>query len=858
MTYESQLPHERIDPIPNEPVDAVPDLWNPRYQQADENFANLDARQQAVEQEIAGARAGEDSLPDAINKIVEQIGGISGTLSGLASPTSIQNAVNLDWLYRGRRLAFELFATGYELRNHPAVSIVSGISGDDSLDVESTEGIKVGEDYILFDGEETALVRVTAVHSGQRLRLADNLSRAWGAGAVLTGSTLASRAEGGVDAPVGAQWVSRAVNLGDDRTARAVVIRRTLNAGEVRLYFRDAYATTWTERPWSVRRSGGGTTGVPAGMADYEYVVPMRGDGFLRIEVEGEEMTIRHIVALGAGTELGGYVNPSMRPDAPGIANPAHEAIDVTERPTLTASGYNSPAGNGFATTQFQVSASSGFSSILHDSGEVSALTYAMPAGVLAEGTAYYVRARVRDVAGLQSDWSLVSSFTTKSSFAYVQTPIITTPTNGQLDVPEQPTLQSSAFAVHGDPDTHAASQWQVRLSAGTWATPLHDSGESASAKTSYSLPAGVLSAGQTQYVMRVRHKGATHGWSEWSSDVSFTTKQQFAQILGIVQTSTGGGAGAWQRVDEHFNAMTTNAATFNNHPTYAGVVPQTIDGQSMIRIPRFYVKKGSVPSGTHAGKRYWMISDQPAAGFSLHPAFMLSGNPIEQFWVGKYQAVADGSKMGSTAGKTPLVSIDFPTMQARATARNVAGVSGFQLWDIYQLSAIQMLALIEMGGSDSQTLIGQGHVSGGSAENVDSTTVAQATWRGIVGLWGNVWQMVDGLQTDGSSRYRVWDKNGSRSYLTTTKTAPSSGWAVTMSVESGVDYDLSDIFAPSTTNSTQSNGSYGDYFYQNPNCVAYTGGNWGSGANAGLFTLRVYYAASDAYSYLGGRLAKV
>ncbi|WP_248431483.1 hypothetical protein, partial [Escherichia coli] len=81
----------------------------------------------------------------------------------------------------------------------------------------------------------------------------------------------------------------------------------------------------------------------------------------------------------------------------------------------------------------------------------------------------------------------------------------------------------------------------------------------------------------------------------------------------------------------------------------------------------------------------------------------------------------------------------DFPTMQTRATNRNTGGVTGFGLWNIYQLSAIQTLALIEIGGSDSQTLVGQGHVSGSSALAVDNATVAQASWRGIVGLWGNV-----------------------------------------------------------------------------------------------------------------------
>lgn len=853
------LPHNTITPIPNNEPDAVPSLWNTRYQEIDENFDNLDGRTEAVENEIAAARAGEDSLANTINAIVTQIGGISGTLNGLASPTSVQNAVSLDWLYRNRRIAFELFAAGYNLQNHLGVSVVAGIMGDDSLDVADTTAVKVGEDYLLSDATDTALVRVIAIHSNTRLRLAANLSRNWGATAKLTGSTLVARPEGGVDAAIGAQWVSKAINLGEDNTSRAVVIRRSLNAGEARLYFRDAYTTNWTERSWSVRRSGGGTSGVPEGFADYEYVIPMRGDGYLRLVVDGEAMVIKHVVALGGSTGQGGYVNPLMRPNAPTISSPATGATNVIETPTLTASNYVSPAGNAFATAQFQISTSSTFASVLHDSGEKSAMTYSVPAGVLAVNTTFYVRARVKDVAGLVSDWATITSFTTKASYAYVNTPTVTTPTNGQTEVPEQPTLQSSAFATTGGADTHASSQWQIRLAGGTWAAPLHDSGASTTNKTSYTVPAGVLVAGQTQYVMRVRHTGTGLGASEWSSDIAFTTKQQFAQIIGIVCTATGGGAGTWQRVDENFAAITTTAATFNNHPTYAGVVAQTIDGQAMMKVPKYYLKTGTVPSGTYAGKRYWMVSDQPVSGFSVHPAFMNAGAQIDQFWVGKYQGTNDGgTKLGSVAGNTPLVSIDFPTMQTRANNRNTGGVTGFGLWNIYQLSAIQTLALIEMGGSDSQTLVGQGHVSGSSALAVDNATVAQASWRGIVGLWGNVWQMVDGLQTDASSKYKIWDKNGNKTYQTTSLTAPTSNYPITMATATGTDYDLATVFAAETTNATAGNGTYGDYFYQSPSCVAYHGGYWSPGAHAGLFSLYVHSAASYSTTTLGGRLAKV
>ncbi|WP_281982941.1 Ig-like domain-containing protein [Azonexus hydrophilus] len=852
------LPNQSITPIPNNEPDAVPSLWNVRYQEIDENFASLDQRQTSTENEIEAARAGGDSLAETINAIITQVGGISGTLNGLASPTSVQNAVTLDWLYRNRRIAFELFAAGYNLQNHLGVSVIAGIMGDDSLDVADTSGVKVGEDYLLSDATDTAMVRITAIHSGTRLRLAANLSRNWGATAKLTGSTLVARPEGGVDAAIGAQWVSKAINLGDDNTSRAVVIRRSLNAGEARLYFRDAYTTAWTERSWSVRRSGGGTSGVPEGFADYEYVIPMRGDGYMRLVVDGEAMVIKHVVALGGGTGQGGYVNPLMRPNAPTISSPASGATNVIETPTLTASNYVSPAGNAFATAQFQISTSSTFASILHDSGEKSAMTYSAPSGVLAVNTLFYVRARVKDVAGLASDWATITSFTTKATYAYVNTPTVTTPTNGQTEIPEQPTLQSSAFTTTGGADTHASSQWQIRTAAGTWAAPLHDSGASTTNKTSYTVPTGVLVAGQTQYVMRVRHTGTSLGASEWSSDIAFTTKQQFAQIIGIVCTATGGGAGTWQRVDENFAAITTTAATFNNHPTYAGVVAQTIDGQAMMKVPKYYLKTGTVPSGTYAGKRYWMISDQPVSGFTAHPAFMNAGVAIDQFWVGKYQGTTDGTKLGSVAGLMPLVSIDFPTMQTRATNRNTGGVTGFGLWNIYQLSAIQTLALIEMGGSDSQALIGQGYVSGSSALAVDNATVAQATWRGIVGLWGNVWQMVDGLRTNESSQYEIWDKNGNKTWVNTGVTAPADGYPVTFATASGASFDLGLLMLPQTSNASAANGTTGDCFWRAANCVAYHGGGWSYGPDAGLFSLYVYNAASYSYSPIGGRLAKV
>ncbi|MEO1750736.1 Ig-like domain-containing protein [Thiofaba sp. EF100] len=864
------LPNPTITPIPNNEPEAVPSLWNTRYAEIDANFANLDGRATALEGEVSGARAGRPNLGAAISDIMTSLGILSGTVTGLASPASVQQAVSLDWLYRNRKIAFELFADGYRLRNIGEVAVTNGVMGDDSIDVADASGFRVGWDYLLKDGASIETVRIAAILSPTRLRLTSNLTRNYGATARIVGQTAPARDGGGISAQPGDRWISKVLNLGEDNETRAVVIRRSHNAATVRLYFRDAYTTAWTERPWIYKRVGAPDTPIPDGFADYEYTLPMKGEGFLRIVVEDEPCDILHIVGLGAVTGLSGLMNPGLAPAAPSISSPANGATNVGETPTLAIAAFSSPAGNAFAQAEFQVSTSNTFATVLHASGWVSAMSYTLPAGLLSTNTTYYVRARVKDSAGLLSAFGAASSLTTKTSFAYVNTPLVTSPSNGATDIPQTPTLYSSAFGATGGSDTHASSRWQIRLASGTWASPVHDSGETTTAKTSYQVPAGVLQAGQTQYVARVRHKGETLGWSEWSADVGFTTKQQFASIIGLMLATPGGGAGTWTRIDENFNAISNpGAAWFNNHPTYAGIVTQTIDGQQMVKIPKFYFRAGTVPSGPNAGKTYWQISDQPVSGFAVHPAFKTGASTeVDQIWVGKYQASYDGSsKAQSIAGVLPMVSMDFPTARARAYARNTGGVSGFRLWSVYDLSAIQMLASIEMGGADMQSLIGQGRVNQSSAANVDASDVAQATWRGIVGLWGNVWQMTDGLKTNGSTVQR-WTYNVPGNSTTTdfatgyttipSLSAPNAGGYI-------VNFDAgmlaNGIFWASSRDGTLTNGSAGDYTWQystSGDYIAYHGGDWGDGASAGLFCLHVYAAPSGAGSVIGARLAKV
>ena len=279
-------------------------------------------------------------------------------------------------------------------------------------------------------------------------------------------------------------------------------------------------------------------------------------------------------------------------------------------------------------------------------------------------------------------------------------------------------------------------------------------------------------------------------------------------------------------------------------------------DGQTMIYVPKTYTKEGKLTSGKYAGSRYWMTSKTKGDGFHLPACFMYKGKEIDHFCFGAYEASrgSDG-KPESKVGATPWANAGgIQAVINACNSRNTGGAGseqyGWHLQTYYERSFIARLMMIECGTPDVQTAIGRGNEDG-SATTCGNTS---ASWRGLHEFWGNYWEWCDGLQMDGSGKYKVFDKQGNGTYVSTNIPLANEGFAMA----SGDNFDLGDLFVPGDDGTNGSyTGSTGDGLWTGTNTILFTSGSWDNGSDCGAFCFRVDNSAGCSSGADGFRLAK-
>lgn len=114
----------------------------------------------------------------------------------------------------------------------------------------------------------------------------------------------------------------------------------------------------------------------------------------------------------------------------------------------------------------------------------------------------------------------------------HVAKPSIISPVNNASGLGGSITLTSSAFVVNNGIDTHTGSDWDIATDS-NFNNIVKTTVNNSSSKESYSA-SGLLP--NTSYYARVRHKGNSLGYSEWSNTIAFTTREKFTPTAEIAK----------------------------------------------------------------------------------------------------------------------------------------------------------------------------------------------------------------------------------------------------------------------------------------------------------------------------------
>lgn len=243
-------------------------------------------------------------------------------------------------------------------------------------------------------------------------------------------------------------------------------------------------------------------------------------------------------------------------------------------------------------------------------------------------------------------------------------------------------------------------------------------------------------------------------------------------------------------------------------------------------------------------------------------------------FYIGAFKGYKDDdNKLRSLSDKAPTANITIGT--ARTYAHNNG--SGYEQSAFYQLMFRQCAYVLKFGSLNSQTKVGKGLVSasakvntgGANAYGMDSEIIKasnpsymtdgkhQVKCLGVEDFWGNIYEWIDGIATDSSNPINILtntdnfqDNGKGDGYISTPSgmSGGNGGWLKEPQGNTEAGFAFKAGGGSSTTYFSDSAFLYGG-------AVAYFGGSWADGVDAGAFRLRVAYSASVSSGGVSARL---
>lgn len=301
-----------------------------------------------------------------------------------------------------------------------------------------------------------------------------------------------------------------------------------------------------------------------------------------------------------------------------------------------------------------------------------------------------------------------------------------------------------------------------------------------------------------------------------------------------------------------------------NNYTQYEDGTSAPINVLGSYDVMVAFPKRGLKISTENNKVTVSMTDDPDNADFKYYAHSYGAHNNCDVVYVGAYKASANGTKLYSCSGQSPLVEQTIGTFRTYAHNRG----TGYEQMTFYVRTFLCCAYILRFGNLNSQAAVGQGYVNASAITNTGATnaqgmnygTTSQTTQikcLGIEDLWGNVHEWVDGIFSSSTRNIltAIYNKN--------MNDTGSGYWDNGQGATSNIGNYMS---KPQGTTETgfvakEVSGSASTYFcdsaYLYASYVACAGGAYGNTDNAGVFQLNVYYSASSSPAYIGGRLIK-
>ncbi len=225
------------------------------------------------------------------------------------------------------------------------------------------------------------------------------------------------------------------------------------------------------------------------------------------------------------------------------------------------------------------------------------------------------------------------------------------------------------------------------------------------------------------------------------------------------------------------------------------------VAGQSMVFIPKFYVKNMLI-NGLNA----YFVCGTKKSGYHLHPAFYNNGVPTTNgILIGKYLSSGTATALNSIPSINPValrMEKAFNAINSKNVINGTADETGWHPFNIYEYHLILRLALIEYATTRFENIEEYHGICDWGTKSTTGTSISSK------GFW------IDGLKAkcEGDASVFKWviqNKTQSNEVETAQQTVHSK-YVRIMTMKSTDDYDLGDLFLVDQEITAKSGSSYG------------------------------------------------